>query len=92
MRATSDRALALVAIVASLAARASAGDSPNPCAHDPPHAEMLLELDLLAEPGFERLAPGWGEGASPKASEPSDDFDPELDSDGPKPNSRAPER
>jgi hypothetical protein len=41
-------------MVASLATvRASAGDPPSPAAGDRPDAEMLLEVDLLADPRFD---------------------------------------
>jgi hypothetical protein len=91
MRATSVRALVWVAMVASLATvRASAGAPPTPAAPDRPDAEMLLELDLLADPRFDRRSSGHGEGASPHEREPLDDFDLESGFDDSKPDSRAP--
>jgi hypothetical protein len=92
MRATSVRALVWVAMVASLATvRASAGDPPSPAARDQPDAAMLLELDLLADPRFDRRSPVHGEGAWHER-EPLDDFDLGPDFDESKPVSRAPER
>jgi hypothetical protein len=93
MRTTSVRALVWVATVASLSiVRASAGASPTPGAPDRPDAEMLLELDLLADPRFDRRSSAHGEGASPHEHEPFDDFDLGADFDESKPDSRAPGR
>jgi hypothetical protein len=93
MRATSVRALVWVAIVASLATiRASAADLPSSAARDQPDAEMLLELDLLADPRFDRRSSPHGVGASPHEREPLDDFDLGPDFDESKSDSRAPGR
>ena len=93
MRVTSLRASLWVAMLASLATfRASAGDPPSPAARDRPAAAMLLELDVLADPRFDRRSGARGEAASPDERDPLDDFDLGLDVDESKADSRTPGR
>jgi hypothetical protein len=70
------RALMWVAMLASLAPlRSSAGDPPRAAARDRLDAEMLLELDLLADPRFDRRPSVPAEGASRKPRDSLDDLD-----------------
>jgi len=93
MRAASIRARVWVAMLASLATvRASAGAPPSPAARDRPDAEMLLELDLLADPRFDRRSSDHGQSAPPDERQPADDFDLEPDLDESKPDSATPGR
>jgi hypothetical protein len=87
------RALMWVAMLASQTPlRASAGDPPRTAAPDRPDAEMLLDLDLLADPRVDRRPSVRAEGSSPKPCDSLDDFDPAPDFDESRIESSAPER
>jgi hypothetical protein len=87
------RAWVSVAMLASLAAfRASAGEQPSIAARDRLDAEMLLELDLLADPRFDRRSSVRAEDTSPNPRDSLDDFDLAPDFDESRIESRAPGR
>jgi hypothetical protein len=91
MRA-SKRSIARWVLVAALLTRATSraqaterGEAAPP---DPPPAEMLLELDLFADPGFDRRSSARSEGSPPGGREPLEEFDLGPDADDSRPESR----
>ena len=77
--------LAAALLASPAASRAQAGSSAGPRRRTGADAEMLLELDLLADPGFDRRSSVRGESASPGGREPLEDFDLGPDSDESRP-------
>ncbi len=77
------------ALLTPATSRAQAAEQRGAAPADPAPAEMLLELDLLADPGFDRRSVR-GESASPGGREPLEDLDlgPDSDESRPEPQSR----
>jgi hypothetical protein len=77
------------ALLTPATSRARAAEQRGAAPADPAPAEMLLELDLLADPGFDRRSSVRGESASPGGRTPLEDFDLDPDSDESKPEPRS---